>query len=187
MSLRIALVMMQKNEGHLLEAWITYHRNLVDPASLFIFDNGSNDAHTLTILRAAEKTGIAINKDFCQDKDYFERGIIFCNLIKQLDRDDPHDFYFPIDCDEFLATKKISRPLSRTLLKARKFSPYPTSTSTIPTLQTFTQRLPIARSASSPEMLANRWLTDSTQANPAWGPSSRKAASPTSSSITNPI
>lgn len=104
MSLRIALVMMQKNEGHLLEAWITYHRNLVDPASLFIFDNGSNDAHTLTILGAAEKTGIAINKDFSQDKDYFDRGIIFCNLIKQLDRDNPHDFYFPIDCDEFLAS-----------------------------------------------------------------------------------
>ncbi|MEB3193794.1 MAG: glycosyltransferase family 2 protein [Cyanobacteriota bacterium] len=103
MSLRIALVMMQKNEGHLLGAWITYHRNLVDPASLFIFDNGSNDAHTLTILRAAEKTGIAINKAFSQPKDYYNRGIIFCELINQLDRDNPHDFYFPIDCDEFLA------------------------------------------------------------------------------------
>ena len=63
-----------------------------------------NDAHTLTILRAAEKTGIAINKAFSQPKDYYNRGIIFCELINQLDRDNPHDFYFPIDCDEFLAT-----------------------------------------------------------------------------------
>ncbi len=36
MSLRIALLMMQKNENILLEPWIIYHRNLVDSASIFI-------------------------------------------------------------------------------------------------------------------------------------------------------
>jgi hypothetical protein len=43
MSLRIALLMMQKNERLLLDPWITYHRSLVDPASIFVFDNGFTD------------------------------------------------------------------------------------------------------------------------------------------------
>jgi hypothetical protein len=103
MTLRIALLMMQKNENILLEPWITYHRNLVDSASIFIFDNGSSEPRTLSILRAAENSGIMINRAFCELRHYHERGIIFANLIKQLDQSNPHDFYFPIDCDEFLA------------------------------------------------------------------------------------
>ena len=78
--------MMQKNENLLLLPWITYHRNLVDPDIIFIFDNGSTDPHTLAILRDAEESGLSINRAFSEQKHYFEQGIIFANLIKELDR-----------------------------------------------------------------------------------------------------
>jgi hypothetical protein len=109
MSLRIALLMMQKNERLLLDPWITYHRSLVDPASIFVFDNGSTDSQTLAILEAAEASGVSVNRSFNQQQDYFKCGLIFAETIKQLDNRDPHDFYFAMDCDEFLACDQAGR------------------------------------------------------------------------------
>ena len=91
MSTRIALLMMQKNERLLLDPWITYHRSLVDPASIFVFDNGSTDPQTLAILEAAEASGVSVNRSFNQHQDYFKCGLIFAETIKQLDNRDPHD------------------------------------------------------------------------------------------------
>lgn len=104
---------MQKNENLLLEPWITYHRTLVEPASIFIFDNGSSDAHTLSTLRDAENSGITINRSFCELKHYHDRGTIFANMIKHLDATNPHDFYFPMDCDEFMACEISNKPSCR--------------------------------------------------------------------------
>jgi hypothetical protein len=42
MNLRIALLMMQKNEDLLLGPWIRYHTNFTANSSIFIFDNGSS-------------------------------------------------------------------------------------------------------------------------------------------------
>jgi hypothetical protein len=109
MSPRIALLMMQKNERLLLDPWITYHRSLVDPASIFVFDNGSTDPQTLAILEAAEASGVSVNRSFNQQQDYFKCGLIFAETIKQLDNRDPHDFYFAMDCDEFLACDQAGR------------------------------------------------------------------------------
>ena len=83
MSLRIALVMMQKNERLLLDYWLSYHQVITDPASIFVFDNGSTDPQTLAILRAAEESGISVSRDYSRQKDYYDRGIIFANFIKQ--------------------------------------------------------------------------------------------------------
>jgi hypothetical protein len=41
MNLRIALLMMQKNEATLLEPQIRYHSQFIANASIFLFDNGS--------------------------------------------------------------------------------------------------------------------------------------------------
>ena len=109
MSPRIALLMMQKNERLLLDPWITYHRSLVDPASIFVFDNGSTDPQTLAILDAAEASGVSVNRSFNQQQDYFNCGLIFAETMKQLDDRDPHDFYFAMDCDEFLACDQAGR------------------------------------------------------------------------------
>jgi len=103
MSIKIALIMMQKNESLLLEPWIRYHADLICTSSIFIYDNGSTDAQTLKILATAENMGLKINRTYNHQKDYYARGEIFADLIKNLDASNAHDFYFPIDCDEFLA------------------------------------------------------------------------------------
>ena len=105
MSLRIALIMMQKNETLLLDPWLKYHEAMISAQSIFVFDNGSNDPHTLATLKAAEYRGVTVNRKYNQLQDYSTTGIIVAELIKDLDRENPHDFYFPIDCDEFLACK----------------------------------------------------------------------------------
>lgn len=105
MSLRIALIMMQKNETILLNPWLRYHEAMVSAQSIFVFDNGSSDPHTLATLQAAECRGVTVNRKYNQPQDYFNTGIIVAELINHLDRENPHDFYFPIDCDEFLACK----------------------------------------------------------------------------------
>jgi len=103
MSLRIALIMMQKNETILLDPWLRYHEAMISDQSIFVFDNGSSDPHTLATLKAAECRGVSVNRTHNQLQDYFARGTIFAQFINHLDRENPHDFYFPIDCDEFLA------------------------------------------------------------------------------------
>ena len=105
MSLRIALIMMQKNETLLLDPWLRYHEAMISAQSIFIFDNGSSDPHTLATLKAAECRGVTVNRNYNQLQDYPATGIIAAELINHLDRENPHDFYFPIDCDEFLACK----------------------------------------------------------------------------------
>jgi hypothetical protein len=105
MSLRIALIMMQKNETLLLDPWLRYHEAMISPQSIFIFDNGSSDPHTLATLKAAECRGVNVNRKYNQLQDYPATGNIAAELINHLDRENPHDFYFPIDCDEFLACK----------------------------------------------------------------------------------
>jgi hypothetical protein len=109
MSLRIALIMMQKNETMLLDPWLRYHEAMVSAQSIFIFDNGSSDLQTLRILKDAEYRGVTVNRKHNQPQDYFDTGIIVAELIKHLDRENPHDFYFPMDCDEFLACKVNGR------------------------------------------------------------------------------
>jgi hypothetical protein len=105
MSLRIALIMMQKNETLLLDPWLRYHEAMISAQSIFIFDNGSSDPHTLATLKAAECRGVTVSRKYNQLQDYPASGIIAAELINYLDRENPHDFYFPIDCDEFLACK----------------------------------------------------------------------------------
>jgi len=105
MSLRIALIMMQKNETILLDPWLRYHEAMISAQSIFVYDNGSSDPQTLRILKDAERRGVNINRQHMQLQDYLARGTIFAEHINYLDRENPHDFYFPIDCDEFLACK----------------------------------------------------------------------------------
>jgi len=79
---------------------------MIDPGSIYIFDNGSTEPQVLAILAQAEIQGIQVIRRHAQPSDYFDCGTIFAKLIRQLDKDDPHDFYFPMDCDEFIACNK---------------------------------------------------------------------------------
>lgn len=114
MNLRIALLMMQKNEDLLLGPWIRYHTNFTANSSIFIFDNGSSKPAVIEKLAEAEQDGIHIIRHYNTPEDYLNTGNIFSEFIQNLDRQDPHDFYFPIDCDEFLACQTQSGLSCRT-------------------------------------------------------------------------
>lgn len=103
MNVRIALLMMQKNEDILLGPWIRYHTELTSNTSIYIFDNGSSNPDVVNTLAEAERTGVRIIRHFNRPDDYLNSGQIFAQFIQELDQHNPHDFYFPMDCDEFLA------------------------------------------------------------------------------------
>jgi hypothetical protein len=113
MKLRLALLMMQKNEATLLAPWIRYHSKLTASRSIFIFDNGSTDPDVLRTLSQAEEADIQIVRHHSRPEDYLNAGNIFSQFIQYLDAENPHDFYFPIDCDEFLACQTKSGPSCR--------------------------------------------------------------------------
>ena len=108
--LRIAILMMQKNESVLLPLFLAYHEALFGSASLYIFDNGSTDPRVIRTLRAAERRGVRVNWEHRTAQDFVNKGEILTRLIKELDHSSPCDFYFPLDCDEFLAALESSGP-----------------------------------------------------------------------------
>lgn len=99
MSGAIKILMMQRDEGTLLDSWIRYHSRLVGAQNLIILDNGSVDPETLEILNAAESAGLSVN--YCPGRQQFEqKGFIFSDLIGAMDP--AAGWVFPMDCDEFL-------------------------------------------------------------------------------------
>ena len=96
---------MQKDEVFLLRAWIQYYSYLFGSKNLYVFDNGSTDDRIASLLVDAEKKGVNVYRDFKEFDDFMEKGTIFADLIKKLDAEHPYDFYFPLDCDEFMAVQ----------------------------------------------------------------------------------
>lgn len=95
--------MMQKNEKDLLQPWIIYHANLFGIQNLYIYDNGSTDPETLSILKRYEKLGANIEYNFPTKQDFEKKGEIISSKILELEKSDKYDFFFPLDCDEFIA------------------------------------------------------------------------------------
>ncbi|WP_216904815.1 glycosyltransferase family 2 protein [Synechococcus sp. CCY 9618] len=101
--MRFACVMMQKNETILLDPWIRYHADLVGHENLFIFDNGSTSRSVVRTLKQAQRSGVHVFWEYGSPRHHRERGPLIVDLIQRLDREDSFDFYFLLDCDEFLA------------------------------------------------------------------------------------
>ena len=95
--------MMQKNEGDALARWLVHYCGLFGPRNLTILDNGSDEKLTLRYLDAAERSGVAVLRQFVRSHDFHEKGGHFGNIIKSWDHDHEYDFALPLDCDEILA------------------------------------------------------------------------------------
>lgn len=93
--------MMQKNEKELLDIWVQYHASLFGYENLYIFDNGS-DIDVQAKLKVYIKQGVNVDFSFSLPKDFENKGEVIGELIKKLDKTSDYDFYFPLDCDEFL-------------------------------------------------------------------------------------
>jgi hypothetical protein len=101
--MRIACLLMQKNERYLLEPWVVYHSWLFGLENLFVFDNGSVDPVALDVLERYRIRGLHVDHSFHTRANYEAKGEILADTIQRLDAGDaPYDFYFPLDCDEFL-------------------------------------------------------------------------------------
>ena len=100
--MKVAIIMMQKNEDELLNKWADFHGALFGYENLYIFDNGSTSYESIKALNSLEGLGCNINREHNTKKDFEAKGLIIGNTIKKLEASGEYDFYFPLDCDEFL-------------------------------------------------------------------------------------
>ena len=101
--MRVACLLMQKNERRLLKPWIAYHSWLFGLDSLFVFDNGSADPVVVDILENYREHGLNVDYSTKTRADFEGKGNIVAETIQNLDAGQaPYDFYFPLDCDEFI-------------------------------------------------------------------------------------
>lgn len=99
----VRVVMMQRDEGALLMAWLSHYSGLFGMERLTIFDNGSTDPLTLHLLARAETCGATVRRDFTDPADFHAKGLHFVNEMRRWDAGPDYDFALPVDCDEFLA------------------------------------------------------------------------------------
>jgi len=98
----VACVMMQKDEVHFLEPWLVYHGHLFGFENLYVLDNGSTDPGVLLTL--ARYAGRGVNVDFSPSRrdHYLNKGAVVGAVIHRLEVTARYDFFFPMDCDEFV-------------------------------------------------------------------------------------
>lgn len=99
----VRVVMMQRNEGALLLAWLTHYAQLFGMDRLTILDNGSTDNLTLYLLRHAANMGATVRTDLNDIADFHGKGFHMATTMQAWDEGEDYDFALPVDCDEFLA------------------------------------------------------------------------------------
>lgn len=100
---RVGVVMMQKDEIHLLDPWLRYNAAIFGATNLHVLDNGSTNPTVLARLEQAEADGVKVIRDHATPEDAANRGTIVTNLLRKLEAEEPFDFLMPLDCDAFIA------------------------------------------------------------------------------------
>ena len=95
--MRIACIMMQRNERSLLGPWLAYHADLFGIENLYVFDNGSDDRETRDTLTRFERLGLNLDWGRPGSQYFNAKGERVANCIKWLDEHQGYDFYFPLD------------------------------------------------------------------------------------------
>ncbi len=103
--MRVACVMMQKNEMDLLELWICYHAGLFGLTNLHVVDNGSDIPEVIEILRYYRTIGLNVDFSKSTDNDFIAKGEILGNIMRKIDIEQAADIVVPLDCDEFFAVQ----------------------------------------------------------------------------------
>ena len=105
--MKVACIMMEKNENLLLNNWIHYHGALFGYENLYIFDNGSeSDEVRRELEQLGSKHGLSIDYSRAAKADYEGRGDLFIRKIRELESLSDYDFFIPLDCDEFLCVQR---------------------------------------------------------------------------------
>jgi hypothetical protein len=99
--LRVACVMMQRNEDRCLAPWITYHTHLFGIENLFVIDHGSDDPGVkATLARLASAGGKVV--PLPATADFRQKGSFISAALARVDAMRCHDLLLPLDCDEFV-------------------------------------------------------------------------------------
>ncbi|MEJ0020598.1 MAG: glycosyltransferase family 2 protein [Acetobacteraceae bacterium] len=99
---RVACVMMERDEDDLLAPWLLYHGYLFGFENLYVFDNGSSSSVTLEVIRRFQKVGVNFDFSLSEPRDYEAKGRATQDKINSLHDSGKYDMYFPLDCDEFV-------------------------------------------------------------------------------------
>ncbi|MCA6107135.1 glycosyltransferase family 2 protein [Bradyrhizobium cenepequi] len=110
MSVKAACVMVVKNEDDLIEPWLFYHGELFGFEHLYVFDNGSTNSATLSVLERYSKRGVKLDYSRNTLEDHRSRSIWLGRFIKGLANDN-YDFILPLDCDEFFALRDVDQAI----------------------------------------------------------------------------
>ncbi|HDV1013237.1 TPA: glycosyltransferase family 2 protein, partial [Escherichia coli] len=105
--MKLACLMMQKNESRLLKSWLDYHAIIFGLENMYVYDNGSTEKECIDTLKMYERNGLNVEWKFSSREDFENKGYIFSERIKKFDNSNSsYDFYFPLDCDEFIAYER---------------------------------------------------------------------------------
>lgn len=75
--MKVAVLMMQKDEYRLLEPWILHHAELFGLENLYVYDNGSTDERCLSVLKKYSEKGMSVVYDRRTFEDFNTRHIYF--------------------------------------------------------------------------------------------------------------
>jgi hypothetical protein len=101
--MNIALIMMQKNEDHLLWPWVRYHGSRFGYKNCHVFDNGSCSSLVRRQLGKAEELGVHVMYEHNQKADFGKKYELIKGKIDELRALEAHQAFIPLDCDEFVA------------------------------------------------------------------------------------
>lgn len=99
---RVACLMMQRDEEDLLEPWLAYHGHLFGFENLFVVDNGSESSVVRDVISTYRRAGVNFDFAFQGSEWYEKKGDIMKERINSLQKCGNYDIFIPMDCDEFL-------------------------------------------------------------------------------------
>ena len=102
----VVVATMQRDEETRLEAWILYHASLFGFGSLHIFDNGSTSTKVKRVLKKYAALGVYVDYGHVGTSSFVKKGEIIAGLFRDLEKDSDIQFFFPMDCDEFLVLRR---------------------------------------------------------------------------------
>lgn len=104
--MRVACVMMQRNEVNALEPWLLYHGHIFGFENLFLIDHGSEHPSVIDTLAVYQARGVHVLR-LPAEMDYRYKGEIVSHVMQGIDALRLHDILLPLDCDEFLILRDI--------------------------------------------------------------------------------
>lgn len=108
MSLRLAVIMMQRNEDVLLDAWLKYHCTLFGAENVWVLDNGTDSPACITTMQNFAALGVNIRSHPGFHAFNTKGALVASTIASEMQG---YDWVFPVDCDEFVCCSDNGCPV----------------------------------------------------------------------------